>query len=175
MLEQVDGYTWHAGAKQPYTTLVETTIGQIIVSTRERPKLLFDKAGQMTHLINGVSGAAQCEFGGPPSACTNCKLRFWDYTLIAPLDISLIEPPHPQRRRLKTEDSRVGMREDQHNCTIKRCPEDLTGSTIGGPNGTNPCQDLTTCVRDVLPGCTSCECRSSFSSSAGANQTAKSA
>ena len=41
----------------------------------------------MTHLINAVSGVSQCEFGGPPSACTNCKLRFWDYTLIAPLAV----------------------------------------------------------------------------------------
>ena len=82
-----DGYTWHAGAEQPYTTQVETTAGTITVSTRERPKLFFNKAGQMTHLVTGVSGASQCEFGGPPSACTNCKLRFWDYTLIAPLDV----------------------------------------------------------------------------------------
>ena len=82
-----DGHTWHAGAEQPYTTQVQTTTGVVTVSTRERPKLFFDEAGQMTHLVNGVSGAAQCEAGGPPSACTNCKLRSWDYTLVAPLDV----------------------------------------------------------------------------------------
>ena len=82
-----DGFTWHAGAEQPYTTQVETTAGIVTVSTRERPKLVFNAAGQMTHLVNGVSGASQCEFGGPPSACTNCKLRFWDFTLVAPLDV----------------------------------------------------------------------------------------
>ena len=54
-----------------------------------RPKLLFDATGRMTHLINGVSSAAQCDQGGPPSACTNCKLRYWDYTLVAPL----VAPP----------------------------------------------------------------------------------
>jgi hypothetical protein len=82
----LDGYTWHAGAEQPYTTQVETTTGTITVSTRERPKLFF-AAGHPTHLVNGVSGASQCAVGGPPSACTNCKLRYWDYTLVAPLAV----------------------------------------------------------------------------------------
>ena len=82
-----NGYDWHAGAVQPYTTQIVTTTGTVTVSTRERPKLRFDKSGQMTHLLNGVSGASQCATGGPPSACTNCKLRYWDYTLIAPLDV----------------------------------------------------------------------------------------
>ena len=80
-----DGFTWHAGAEQPYTTQVETTTGMITVSTRERPKLFFNAAGQPTHLVNGVSGASQCGAGPPPSACTNCKLKYWDYTLVAPL------------------------------------------------------------------------------------------
>ena len=43
--------------------------------------------GKPTHLINGVSGAAQCYEGGPPSACANCKLKYWDYTLVAPLAV----------------------------------------------------------------------------------------
>ena len=42
------------------------------VSTRERPKLFFDEHGQMTHLLNGVSGASECRPGptnaGLPSA-----------------------------------------------------------------------------------------------------------
>jgi hypothetical protein len=90
----LDGYTWHAGATQPYDTQVQVLdpaadsgTQTITVSTRERPKLLFDEHGQMTHLVNGVSGASQCEAGGPPSACTNCKLKYWDYTLVAPLDV----------------------------------------------------------------------------------------
>ena len=83
----LDGHTWHAGAEQPYTTQVLTASGTVTVSTRERPKLLFDPQGRPTHLINGVSGAAQCAAGGPPSACANCKLNHWDYTLIAPLQL----------------------------------------------------------------------------------------
>jgi hypothetical protein len=49
----------------------------------------------------------------------------------------------------------------QRNCTIPSCPEDFVDSTIGGiwPNGSSPHHDpclgsATTCVRDVLPGCT---------------------
>ena len=86
----VDGIQWHASAKQPYTTQVVVDRGggvneTITVSTRERPKLFFNSKGVATHLLNGVSSASQCYLGGPPSACTNCKLRFPDYTLIAEL------------------------------------------------------------------------------------------
>jgi hypothetical protein len=47
--------------------------------------LFFNAKGVATHLLNSVSSASQCYLGGPPSACTNCKLRFPDYTLIAEL------------------------------------------------------------------------------------------
>ena len=70
----LDGHTWHAGATQPYDTQVQVLdptadsgTKTITVSTRERPKLLFDEHGQMTHLVNGVSGASQCEAGGLPA------------------------------------------------------------------------------------------------------------
>lgn len=44
----------------------------------------------------------------------------------------------------------------QTSCTNTRCPEDwASGSTISGPAGSDPCLAMATCVRDVLPGCTS--------------------
>jgi hypothetical protein len=89
----VDGISWHASAKQPYSTQIVVDRGggaleTITVSTRERPKLFFDSTtGKATHLINGVSSATQCDAGPPPSACTNCKLKYWDYTLVVPLAV----------------------------------------------------------------------------------------
>lgn len=98
----LDGINWHASETQPYTTQVATAplasppwatadrieSNLVTVSTRERPKLLFNSSGHMTHLVNGVSGAPQCgDDVKPPHACANCKLKYWDYTLIAPLDV----------------------------------------------------------------------------------------
>eukprot|EP00656_Telonema_subtile_P017684 TRINITY_DN19527_c0_g1_i3.p1 TRINITY_DN19527_c0_g1~~TRINITY_DN19527_c0_g1_i3.p1 ORF type:complete len:160 (+),score=29.22 TRINITY_DN19527_c0_g1_i3:97-576(+) len=85
-----DGFTWHTSPTQPYSTQVavlDRTSGQvsaITVSTRERPKILFDKAGKMTHLFNGVCSAHACP-DGPPTGCVDCKYANWDYNLIAPL------------------------------------------------------------------------------------------
>jgi len=85
-----DGYTWHANPVQPFTTQVEVDgQGNVTVSTRERPKLYFDKSGQMTHLFNGVCSATQCPSEQP---CVDCKSTHWDYTLAQPFDLS---PPSP--------------------------------------------------------------------------------
>lgn len=82
-----DGHTWYISPVQPYTTQVELSSGEIItVATRERPKLFFDKHGQMTHLFNGVCGASACP-AGPATGCVDCKYDNWDYTLIVPLDV----------------------------------------------------------------------------------------
>lgn len=53
-----DGYQWHASTISPFGTQVEVVVSEgktrnITVATRERPKLIFDDTGQMTHIING--------------------------------------------------------------------------------------------------------------------------
>jgi len=85
----VDGFKWYSHSTQPYTTQVELTTGTTItVSTRERPKLFFNSAGQMTHLVNGVCSAIACPPpGGPSTGCVDCKYNSWDYTLIQPLAV----------------------------------------------------------------------------------------
>jgi len=91
-----DGFTWRTSAVQPYGTQVKLTTGETVtVATRERPKLNFNVAGQMTHLFNGVCGAAACPHG-PKTGCVDCKYGYWDYTLVQPLDLgtaSSDEPP----------------------------------------------------------------------------------
>lgn len=85
----VDGYAWHTSPTQPYDTQIKLSTGKTItVSTRERPKIFFDKSGQMTHLFNGVCSATACPPPlGPKTGCVDCKYKNWDYTLVAPLDI----------------------------------------------------------------------------------------
>ena len=53
------------------------------MSTRERPKLIFDANGEPTHLINGVDENPHC----PPQAAIQCKVH-GDHTqtLVVPLD-----------------------------------------------------------------------------------------
>jgi hypothetical protein len=68
------------------------------MSTRERPKLLFNAAGDPTHLFNGVCPMPNCA----PQAAIQCKVQgvtkpgtpgtfgavgYWDHTLVVPLDI----------------------------------------------------------------------------------------
>ena len=55
----------------------------LTVSTRERPKLVFDAEGRKTHLLNGVCSAPACP-DGPPTGCVDCKYANWDYTLVQP-------------------------------------------------------------------------------------------
>jgi len=60
---------------------------QVMVATRERPKLFFNSAGQLTHLLNGVCGVPFCTrcLGPCGPGCCDCKYFNWDYTLIQPL------------------------------------------------------------------------------------------
>lgn len=85
----VDGFSWQAHPTQPYTTQVALSTGNTItVSTRERPKMFFDKSGTPTHLFNGVCSATACPPpDGPQTGCVDCKYKNWDYTLVAPLDV----------------------------------------------------------------------------------------
>jgi hypothetical protein len=90
-----DGLAWHTAAAQPYGTQVTTTTnnglgvgggGVVTVSTRERPKLLFNSDGVPTHLLNGVcSASAWAEVSTP---CVNCKYNYDDYTLVQPFDLT---------------------------------------------------------------------------------------
>ena len=83
-----DGFTWHMSPTSPYGTQIVTTKGTITISTRERPKIYFDKSGQMTHLFNGVCSTPACPPpNGPHTGCVDCKYKGWDYTLIAPLAV----------------------------------------------------------------------------------------
>jgi hypothetical protein len=89
----VDGFAWHGSTISPYGTQVEvlqpvTDGGNsktrvITVATRERPKLIFDASGEITHLINGVCSAPSCT--DSRTGCVDCKYRHWDFTLIQPL------------------------------------------------------------------------------------------
>jgi hypothetical protein len=86
-----DGLHWRVHPIQPYSTQIAMASGETTtVSTRERPKLLFNKAGVPTHLFNGVCSASACRTPGGrnQSACVNCKGRFWDYTLVLELQLS---------------------------------------------------------------------------------------
>ena len=75
--------TWHASPFEPYVNVVHFTDGtQQMLTTLERPKMLFNDAGVPTHLINGVcGGATYCA----PRICCDCKYAYWDYTLVQPL------------------------------------------------------------------------------------------
>lgn len=77
-----DGLTWYTAPFEPYTNLVQFTDGSThTVSTRERPKMLFNSAGVPTHIVNGVCAATYCA----PTPCVNCKYNYVTYTLIQPL------------------------------------------------------------------------------------------
>ena len=70
----------------PYGTQITRTTGETVtVATRERPKPFFDAHGVMTHLLNGVCGAANCT--DSRTGCVDCKYNHWDYTLVQPLAV----------------------------------------------------------------------------------------
>ena len=70
----------------PYGTQITRTTGETVtVATRERPKPFFDAHGVMTHLLNGVCGAASCT--DSRTGCVDCKYNHWDYTLVQPLAV----------------------------------------------------------------------------------------
>lgn len=86
-----DGLTWFSSYEQPYFNTVNITDGSVVqMSTRERPKLLFDPvSGLPTHLSNGICPTPHC----PPQAAIQCKVQgisanvgYWDHTLVVPLN-----------------------------------------------------------------------------------------
>ena len=50
-----DGFTWRAAGVSPYGNVIDLADGsQQLLTTRERPKFIFNAAGDPTHLSNGV-------------------------------------------------------------------------------------------------------------------------
>lgn len=90
----IDGYTWATVSSSPYGNVVDLTDGtQQLLTTRERPKLLFNAAGEPTHLSNGVCpspGGFNTPFSCPQvsTGCVDCKYLNWDFTNISPLKIA---------------------------------------------------------------------------------------
>ena len=79
----------HASPTSPYSAQVALAGGRgVTVSTRERPNLFFDAAGQMTHLFNAVCAnpGDDCA-AGTGTGCVDCKYESWDFNLVAPLDV----------------------------------------------------------------------------------------
>lgn len=81
-----DGWNWLASPVEPFGNYVEFTDGSsMLLSTRERPKLLFNAQGDPTYLYNGVCGGTSfCA----PTPCVNCKYNYWDFTLAQPTDLT---------------------------------------------------------------------------------------
>eukprot|EP01065_Artemidia_motanka_P004617 TRINITY_DN121_c0_g1_i3.p1 TRINITY_DN121_c0_g1~~TRINITY_DN121_c0_g1_i3.p1 ORF type:complete len:409 (+),score=155.10 TRINITY_DN121_c0_g1_i3:61-1227(+) len=88
-----DGRSWTFSDVQPYNNWVDYTDGtRQHFATMERPHLVFNDAGDITHLINGVSpvwgspACGQCDARpGSEHACVCCKVSpgvDWDYTLV---------------------------------------------------------------------------------------------
>ena len=72
-----DLVTWHASSIAPYTTTVHHTDGSSVTyNSLERPKLLFDRSGEPTHLVNGVSR---------PGATNGCKNGDHTFTFVQPI------------------------------------------------------------------------------------------
>lgn len=84
-----DGLDWVPACVQPYFNIANVTDGsQVVMSTRERPKLLFNSEGEPTHLFNGICPMPHC----PPQGAIQCKVQglapdvgYWDHTLVVPL------------------------------------------------------------------------------------------
>ena len=84
-----DGFTWHASAVAPYGNVVNLTDGTAqLLTTRERPKMLFNAQGVPTHLSNGVCpspGGWSTPIACPEVSCVDCKYADWDFTNVSPL------------------------------------------------------------------------------------------
>jgi hypothetical protein len=86
---------WTVSPIEPYPPNVTYADGSTqMLSTMERPKLMFDKAGHPIALVNGVSPIYPCDsckgFGDAPpkGGCCWCKVtpgEDWTYTLMQPI------------------------------------------------------------------------------------------
>lgn len=82
----MDGLSWGVQTQQPFGNTAQLTDGSVLhMKTRERPKLLFNTAGQPSHLFSGVNTNAYCQ---PPVPASRCKVEpgyDWDYTFVQPI------------------------------------------------------------------------------------------
>jgi hypothetical protein len=74
-----DGFTWRGAQVSPYGNVIDLADGsQQLLTTRERPKMIFNSAGDPTHLSNGVCPSPG-NFNTPISCpqvntgCVDCK------------------------------------------------------------------------------------------------------
>eukprot|EP01063_Lacrimia_lanifica_P035701 TRINITY_DN688_c1_g1_i1.p1 TRINITY_DN688_c1_g1~~TRINITY_DN688_c1_g1_i1.p1 ORF type:complete len:349 (+),score=139.78 TRINITY_DN688_c1_g1_i1:42-1088(+) len=70
---------------QPYDGTVRRADGtDVVLSTLERPKFVFDGEGRITHLFNGAANVAECNHLKP---CVDCKYLDYTMTLARALDV----------------------------------------------------------------------------------------
>jgi hypothetical protein len=88
-----DGFVWRAAGVAPYGNVIDLADGsQQLLTTRERPKMVFNAAGDPTHISNGVCPSPG-NFDTPVSCpevatgCVDCKYDDWDFTNVSPLAI----------------------------------------------------------------------------------------
>jgi len=71
-----DGFTWRAAGVSPYGNVIDLADGsQQLLTTRERPKFIFNAAGEPTYLSNGVCPSPG-NFDTPvscPEVATGCE------------------------------------------------------------------------------------------------------
>ena len=84
-----DGVAWHASGTPPWGPRIALVGGKAVtVSTRERPYVYFNDAGEMTHLFNAVCGNNGDDCAAHTgTGCVDCKYEQWDYNLVAPFDL----------------------------------------------------------------------------------------
>jgi len=89
-----DGLDWRTSPTMPYGNVVDLDDGsQLLLTTRERPKMLFNAMGEPTHLSNGVCpspGNFSTPFSCPKvsTGCVDCKYNDWDFTNVSPLQLT---------------------------------------------------------------------------------------
>jgi hypothetical protein len=91
-----DGHSWFVSPGQPFPASITTpTKDQLWFWSRERPKVLWNSDGKMTHLVTAVapqprigddatSRYSACPLGTP---CSNCKGNVFTETLISEFDL----------------------------------------------------------------------------------------
>ena len=76
-----DGVSWTYSLEVPFTNEVNYTDGdRVLLQRRERPHLIFDSAGYITHLTNGVQPPPTAARGPPPGHQND-----YTYTLVQPV------------------------------------------------------------------------------------------
>ena len=89
----MDGLAWRTSPTMPYGNVVTLADGTTqLLTTRERPKMIFNAAGDPTHLSNGVCpspGNWNTPVACPEvsTGCVDCKYADWDFTNVSPLKI----------------------------------------------------------------------------------------